>query len=556
MTVLLESLSGERFFSEADIFSAFKNPVILKSNAEFTGRPATHLFVGDGCIVKLRTDFVFRDVDVLRKAQSAKDHELKLSVHHPSKTWFYTTLNDELVVGSITQQLKPLHTLIPALLPKDWRAVSAIFKAFFLLYFSTARDFDSRLDEGLSNFGLDENNRLFYVDDDVYKWDQFTSFINLYVVWIRQLNFPNPEFWGEVTDHLVSSLMTVYNSAHMVQVVYSQFRSLTAINELEKLCLETTLNHLSAGVKASIHRITPNVASVPSNDTTLSTNSQKESVSETSEAVPITNVQVAKHYDGQTSPLSRLAVLDAPKFAILADIHANASALEKVLAELKAKNINQILILGDLVGYGPHPNECLDILSQLDCVSIKGNHDYGAATGDFSRGFSNLALWSIKWTHEAIDATRRQWLNLLEPVFYQDSWMAVHGAPIDKYFFYAYVYQMTYQANLDWLKERNLDFAFHGHSHIQANFADSNQSGLGKVAGREQRLQDFQQALLCPGSVGQPRGGDVRAEYAIYDQQHKIIEFCSTDYDIERTVSDMRRLNFPSALYERLMQGK
>lgn len=554
---LLPALDGYQYWSSTDVRDALKHPEVLSGNHAYAGRPATKLFVAEQCVVKLRTDFVFRDVDVKRKAIKTRELELPLDIYHPSKTWFFARLDDEFVIGSISKKLTSLHRTINGLIASDTAKVLGYFQQLFQLYFVTARDHEKRLDEGLSNFAFDEHDQLFYVDDDFYAWDHFTSFVNVFVVWVRQLTEATLDFWEFVAELLVESLIEVFDSGHILQVVHAQFRSYTPINATEKSIIEIVMQCLVHQIKAlSIAlRQKENLDSknpTPSIDNPFLNTEEKPK--QTSIVIPVEEPLNTSVFD-VNNPLVKLSAFQADRIGVIADIHANAPALEKVLSELSKEGVQEILILGDLVGYGPHPNECLEILSSVNCLTIKGNHDHAAATGDFSRGFSRMARWAIEWTQSKLDPTYANWLAALEPLYFQDDWMAVHGAPIDKNFFYAYVYHMTYQANLDWLKENNLHFAFHGHSHIQANFACWSGSD-GKIQTPEQNVNDYSQALFCPGSVGQPRGGDVRTEYAIFERSSGKIQFFNAEYDHLKTISDMRQLDFPQPLYSRLEEGK
>ncbi len=557
---LLPALDGYIYWSGSDITEALNHPQILSGNNLYAGRPATKLFVSDQCVVKLRTDFVFRAVDVLRKAENVREQELPLKIYHPSKTWFTMDSDGDLVIGSISKKLTPLHRNLNELIESDPTKALNYLQQIFDLYFITARDHSKRLDEGLSNFAFDDEQQLYYVDDDLYAWDQFTSFISQFVVWVRQLANADIDFWEFGVELLIETLVSVFNSNHILQVVHAQFRSYTPINEVEKEIVELVKACLVNQIKmpsTSHSMVESTVITEEEPDNSVVENSEKQPAPAENNEPSTADFQrvsmpVAHEFE---NPLVKFDQFSEDRIAVLADIHANAPALEKVLSDLNAKNVTEVLILGDLVGYGPHPNECLEMLSNVNCLTIKGNHDHAAATGDFARGFSRMARWAIEWTREKIDPTYAQWLDRLDPLYFQDEWMAVHGAPIDKNFFYAYVYHMTYQDNLDWLKANNLHFAFHGHSHIQANFARWRGSD-GKVSEAEQNVHDYSQALFCPGSVGQPRGGEVCTEYAIFERSSGTIQFFKVQYDYAKTVADMRRLNFPAPLYSRLEQGK
>ena len=130
----------------------------------------------------------------------------------------------------------------------------------------------------------------------------------------------------------------------------------------------------------------------------------------------------------------------------------------------------------------------------------------------------------------------------------------VHGSPVDKTFFNGYVYKMTYGDNLDNLQQRQLTMCMHGHSHVQGIYYRK-----GKlddfICEDKVDIEKFDHSLVCPGSVGQPRSNRPGAEFAILTRSLNQVEFFRLDYDLEKTVDDMRSYRFPSQLYERLLVG-
>jgi diadenosine tetraphosphatase ApaH/serine/threonine PP2A family protein phosphatase len=128
----------------------------------------------------------------------------------------------------------------------------------------------------------------------------------------------------------------------------------------------------------------------------------------------------------------------------------------------------------------------------------------------------------------------------------------VHGSPIDPLFFYAYVYEMTYERNLNRLQERNISLCFHGHTHLPGMY--------GRVIGKPDQfyleevidLTQFSYSLVCPGSVGQPRNRQLGAQFVIYDRDENKIHFKCLDYPIDKTIHDMESYHFPHALINML----
>jgi hypothetical protein len=166
-----------------------------------------------------------------------------------------------------------------------------------------------------------------------------------------------------------------------------------------------------------------------------------------------------------------------------------------------------------------------------------------------------LGRWVLEWSTEQVSEQDRAWLSALPAYHQQDEWLAVHGSPQDKTFFNAYVYHMTYESNLDYMAEHKLRLCLHGHTHVQGVYY---MRGKRKGFEREDslRLDSFNHALVCPGSVGQPRSKRVGTEFAVFDRDAGEVRFHLLDYDLDRMVTDMREKGFPQQLISRLQVGQ
>lgn len=186
---------------------------------------------------------------------------------------------------------------------------------------------------------------------------------------------------------------------------------------------------------------------------------------------------------------------------------------------------------------------------------VQGNHDHAVATQRYSLGFSPVSRWVIEWSRERLSPEALNWLDGLPLYLQGDDWIAVHGAPNDKTFFNAYVYEMTYEDNLINMESRQLRLCFHGHTHLPKVYyrkrsQDSSNSAL------RQNLNDYERALICPGSIGQPRTGRPGVDFALYDRQSGELEFMHLEYNMDATLRDMHSYNFPPNLIERLDRGR
>ena len=239
------------------------------------------------------------------------------------------------------------------------------------------------------------------------------------------------------------------------------------------------------------------------------------------------------------------------RLAVLSDIHANLAALEAVRDALP--EVDEIWVLGDIVGYGPQPNEVIAALQEMGARSVMGNHD-GAAIGQVDAGWFNPdAARAIGWTSEVIDENARAYLATLPEVRRDGDLTAVHGSPRDPTWEYITGPDVA-GANLAAFDTR---ICLHGHTHVPIVFrADQDRVEVvaatpgSPVTIREGRL------LLNPGSVGQPRDGDPASSFVVLDTEAGSADFHRVSYDIELTQRLMRGVDLPPRLVERLRYGQ
>jgi diadenosine tetraphosphatase ApaH/serine/threonine PP2A family protein phosphatase len=268
-----------------------------------------------------------------------------------------------------------------------------------------------------------------------------------------------------------------------------------------------------------------------------------------------------------SAPMPELEpLLDVPRLVqprrggltcIFADVHANLPALDAVLRAADELGVDDLLFLGDVVGYGPFPGECIERLANLPrAVLLRGNHDQMVATGIPEDGANRIARQAAQWTHAQLTPAQRQWLAALPVEYRGPNWLAVHGAPTCPQRFYAYIYELTFRDNLDWLQAHGVPVCFYGHSHVQfvhRRYQDHDE----RLAPSDSRLFEPGEVLLInPGSVGQPRDGDPRAAFAIWDRQTNRLTFHRVEYDIETTLRAIRAAGLPDDLANRLEIGR
>lgn len=533
----------------------------LSLNSDFTGRPETNIYASDHEVVKIRRDLKLTARQAAPWLAKVMEKERKLGVHHPGKTWFYIYLErggvelqgEEVLIGNITPRLRPLHKLLePKPETEQARAeASRILAAMFGMYLSKAKAFEVKLDEGLSNFALDAEGQLFYVDDEVYAWDKFISFSMMLGVLIRKLDWLDRDFarslaldLGEQLDQTFGDLNYRASIAYQLRSAFMPAGKKRDIANL--VC--ATLTSPSLDDHAETERASPLPAPPMADEAPAAV--QTVAKVETRTVEPAPGLQSSTVTEPRKVPLN-----PAQPLAVLADVHANLPALEAVLDWLRQEGVNQGLVLGDLVGYGPDAIEVVDRLRASGFRIIKGNHDHAVALGAFERGLSKNARHVAEWTHAQLSAEQRDWLKQLPPVLDTEQWMAVHGAPLDPEFFYGYVYEMTYRENLDKLAELQRRLCFHGHSHMPGLYGRDAEGQDRHRTGEQLSLDEFEHCLVCPGSVGQPRNGVPYAQFAIYDPERNEVEFKALAYDYEPVVERMKGEGFPAELYRRLGKG-
>jgi len=246
------------------------------------------------------------------------------------------------------------------------------------------------------------------------------------------------------------------------------------------------------------------------------------------------------------------------RYLVLSDIHANFTALEAALAAVEGR-WESVVCLGDVVGYGPDPNEVIDRVRALGAMTIRGNHDKAACGLADAEDFNPVARAAADWTREHLRADNLTYLQQLpQGPLEADGLALIHGALRDED---EYVFAPA-QA-LDGLLGSPSPVTFFGHTHFQGGFSFRD-SKLEVIQLRPEpgtsfaalRVEPGTRYLLNPGSVGQPRDGDPRAAFAIADLNHSVVEFWRVPYDIEAVQQRMKHAGLPEPLILRLAFGR
>jgi diadenosine tetraphosphatase ApaH/serine/threonine PP2A family protein phosphatase len=241
------------------------------------------------------------------------------------------------------------------------------------------------------------------------------------------------------------------------------------------------------------------------------------------------------------------------RYAILADIHSNMAAFEAVLSDADSRGgFDKIWCLGDVVGYGPDPNECIKRLRQFEHVCIAGNHDWAAIGKMDTSEFNPVAALAANWTAQQLTAEDRDYLQNLPFTLREGGFTLAHGSPREP----IWEYLLSTEAAKDNFAYFETAYCLVGHSHVPLIF---------ELAGDKAVYKEFKEAnlklkekrmIINPGGVGQPRDGDPRASYAIYDAEAQTVRHYRVEYDIPATQKKMAERGLPTPLILRLSVGR
>ena len=242
------------------------------------------------------------------------------------------------------------------------------------------------------------------------------------------------------------------------------------------------------------------------------------------------------------------------RYAIIADIHANLAAFTAVLDDIEHRGgVDEVWCLGDVVGYGPDPHQCLELLRQRNHVCVAGNHDR-AAIGKLDTAYFNPdAAAACHWTAQQLSPEDRQYLESLPLVIEKDDFTLVHGSPREPVWEYL-LSTSNASENFAYFQSK---FCLIGHSHVPLVFrhTDTGACSFSQLSTNIGLVLGKSRLIINPGGVGQPRDGEPRASYAIYDSETGIIKLYRVTYDISATQNKMAEHGLPMRLAARLSYG-
>ena len=239
------------------------------------------------------------------------------------------------------------------------------------------------------------------------------------------------------------------------------------------------------------------------------------------------------------------------KYAIFGDIHANLEAFEAVLADAEQQGCTDYVCTGDIVGYAADPNECLRIVRDMNCPVVKGNHDEEAILNTSLEGLNPLAKQAMEWTRAQLNEDERDSLNNMKLVRQVADFTIVH-ATLDTPGSWTYVTN-----KFDAMASFSYQFTqlcFYGHTHTPRIYVKGD--SVEPLEEMEVKLEMGRKYFINVGSTGQPRDGDWRASYAVYDAENQNVEIRRLDYNIRKAQDKIIDAGLPEMLAHRLSLGK
>jgi len=244
-------------------------------------------------------------------------------------------------------------------------------------------------------------------------------------------------------------------------------------------------------------------------------------------------------------------------FAVLGDIHANLDALNVVLEDCKAHGVTDYLCTGDVVGYNACPHECMEIVRGLNCPCVKGNHDHYVSSEQNLADFHPNAAAVVEWTRRQLSDEEMAWLRDM-PFTETKMGMSLVHATMDNPESFGYVFDHL-QADSNFVRQKT-PICFHGHTHCPLIY-EKQMNGIYRIDAEGLPDNTFslvpgRKYFINVGSVGQPRDGDSRASYVLYDPVAKRVTFRRLQYDILAAQTRIRNAGLPERLAQRLEIGQ
>jgi predicted phosphodiesterase len=240
------------------------------------------------------------------------------------------------------------------------------------------------------------------------------------------------------------------------------------------------------------------------------------------------------------------------RYAIVSDIHGNLESLQRAFALIEPEDT--LLCLGDIVGYGPNPNECVRLIRERTKHAVLGNHDLAALENYGVEYFNDAAKAAISWTQEQLNDENRAWLNTLSYELRFPEFLLVHGAPVN---YFEYILDKASASRA--FENTDSPVVFIGHTHIAEYWVLSPDGTIGHKHmqdGGELELEEGKRYIIDVGSVGQPRDLNPKASFAFFDPQKRTVRWMRYEYPIDEVQHKIHEAHLPDYLAVRLEVGR
>lgn len=241
------------------------------------------------------------------------------------------------------------------------------------------------------------------------------------------------------------------------------------------------------------------------------------------------------------------------KYALISDIHSNLEAFQAVIKDLECQKVDHVCFLGDIVGYGADPDQCIDLLQGLTSQVVAGNHDWAAVGLTDTTYFNPAAKSAIDWTSEQVSPSHRKFLKNLPLTHMLPPIQLVHATPRKPE---AWDYIFSLREALDGFTNCEQQICFIGHSHSPVAFVENREGEVSLLPDSSFQVRAEHRYIINVGSVGQPRDGDPRAAYGIYDSEDSSFALKRVVYPIEATQKKIVEAGLPPFLASRLSEGR
>ena len=240
------------------------------------------------------------------------------------------------------------------------------------------------------------------------------------------------------------------------------------------------------------------------------------------------------------------------RYAVFSDIHGNLESLQRAMSLLKPED--ELLVLGDMVGYGPNPNECVALLQERTRLAVLGNHDLAALESFGVEYFNDAAREAIAWTQSVLNEANRKWLNTLPYELRYREFLMVHGAPIN---YFEYILDKRTAASA--FSRTDAQIVFVGHTHIAEYWVQEPDGNVGHKhmqRGGELDLEEGKRYIIDVGSIGQPRDLNPEASFVFYEPDRRRVEWVRYEYPIGTVQQKIHACHLPDYLADRLEVGR